>query len=94
MPVMNPENQDHQQPPIEIPREKLSSEIIDALIEEFILREGTDYGAVEISLSKKKEQVEKQLLKNEIRIVFDFQTQSATLLSEQEFKRLTKSNFF
>ena len=88
MPVMNPENEAQTQSPIEIPREKLSPEIIDALIEEFVLREGTDYGAVEISLAKKKEQVEKQLLKNEIRIIFDFQTQSATLVTQQEYKRL------
>lgn len=86
--VMNPENEAQTQPPIEIPREKLSPEIIDALIEEFVLREGTDYGAVEISLLKKKEQVEKQLSKGDIKIVFDFQTQSATLVTMQEYKRL------
>lgn len=84
--VMNPENQQEVQPPIEIPREKLSPEIIDALIEEFVLREGTDYGAVEISLNKKKEQVEKQLSKGDIKIVFDFQTQSATLVTMHEYK--------
>lgn len=88
MPVMNPENSPEVLPPIEVPREKLSPEILDALIEEFVLREGTDYGAVEISLAKKKQQVEKQLLKDEIKIVFDFQAGSATLLAAQEFKRL------
>ncbi|MCM2352826.1 MAG: YheU family protein [Pseudobdellovibrio sp.] len=77
-------------PPIEVPREKLSPEIIDALIEEFVLREGTDYGAVEISLEKKKEQVEKQLLKKDIKIVFDFEAGSATLMTAQQFKRLVK----
>lgn len=85
---MNPENQPEVMPPIEIPREKLSDEIIDALIEEFVLREGTDYGAVEISLEKKKQQVEKQLLKEEIKIVFDFGTGSATLITMPEYKRL------
>ncbi|WP_409477281.1 YheU family protein [Pseudobdellovibrio sp. HCB154] len=85
---MNPENSPEILPPIEVPREKLSPEIIDALIEEFVLREGTDYGAVEISLQKKKEQVEKQLLKNDIKIVFDFTAGSATLMTAQQFKRL------
>lgn len=78
-------------PPIEIPREKLSDEIIDALIEEFVLREGTDYGASEISLDKKKEQVLKQLDREDIRIVFDFQTATPTLVTAQEFKKLFKS---
>ena len=75
-------------PPIEVPRDKLSDEIIDALIEEFVLREGTDYGAQEISLDKKKEQVRKQLDREDIRIVFDFATATPTLVTMQEFKRL------
>lgn len=75
-------------PPIEVPIEKLSEEIIDALIEEFVLREGTDYGAQEISLEKKKEQVHKQLAKGEIKIVFDFETATPTLVTAQEFKRI------
>ena len=50
---MDNENQeqpsDKPLPPIEVPREKISGEILSALIEEFILREGTDYGAVEVT---------------------------------------------
>lgn len=86
MQLMNPENQAEVLPPIEVPREKLSPEILDALIEEFVLREGTDYGAMEVSLQKKKEQVEKQLLRDEIKIVFDFGAGSATLVTSQQFR--------
>lgn len=75
-------------PPIEVPKDKLSDEVIDALIEEFVLREGTDYGAQEISLDKKKEQILKQLDREEIRIVFDFATATPTLVTMQEFKRI------
>lgn len=74
--------------PIEVPIEKLSEEIIDALIEEFVLREGTDYGAQEISLAKKKEQIRKQLDKELIKVVFDFETATPTLVTLQEFKRI------
>jgi len=74
--------------PIEVPVEKLSEEIIDALIEEFVLREGTDYGAQEISLAKKKEQIRKQLDKEQIKVVFDFETSTPTLVTLQEFKRI------
>lgn len=77
-------------PPIQIPREKLSAEIIDALIEEFVLREGTDYGASELSLDKKKEQVLKQLDREDVCIVFDFQIATPTLVTAHEFKRLFK----
>lgn len=75
-------------PPIEVPKDKLSSEIIDALIEEFILREGTDYGSQEVSLATKKQQIEKQLEKEEIKIVFDFTTATPTLVTLREFKRI------
>lgn len=75
-------------PPIEVPIEKLSAEVIDALIEEFVLREGTDYGSQEVSLDKKKEQVRKQLDKELIKIVFDFETATPTLLTLQEFKKI------
>ena len=85
---MHPENQAEKPKPIEVPKEKLSPEILDALIEEFVLREGTDYGAVEITLATKKQQVEKQLHKEEIKIVFDFTTETVTLVTLTEFKRL------
>ncbi len=75
-------------PPIEVPIEKLSAEVIDALIEEFVLREGTDYGSQEVSLDKKKEQVRKQLDKELIKIVFDFETATPTLVTLQEFKKI------
>jgi hypothetical protein len=88
---MDKENQDSPsdkpQSPIEVPREKISGEILSALIEEFILREGTDYGAVEVSLAAKKQQVEKQIFKDQIKIIFDFETQTATLVTTDEFKR-------
>lgn len=77
-------------PPVLVPMEQLSEEIIDAVIESFILREGTDYGVVEISLDKKKEQIRRQLQKNEIRIVFDFNTESVTLMSDRDWKKLPK----
>jgi len=40
-----------------IPFEELAVETLTAIIEEFISREGTDYGVHEISLEKKVQQV-------------------------------------
>ncbi|MCV5926463.1 YheU family protein, partial [Escherichia coli] len=45
-------------------------ETLENLIREFVLREGTDYGAVEISLQNKIDQVKTQLEKGEAVIVF------------------------
>ena len=77
-------------PPVEIPREYLSHEAIAALVESFILREGTDYGAVEIAFETKQRQVQKQLDNGDIKIVFDPDSESATLMKKEDWQRLMK----
>jgi uncharacterized protein YheU (UPF0270 family) len=78
--------------PIEIPPEKLSEQATLGIIENFILREGTDYGTAEVSLAKKVEQIKKQITGGEIKIVFDQVSESINLMTKHEFKRLTKKN--
>ena len=48
---------------IEIPSERLSRDVLGAVIEEYILREGTDYGVQEASLESKIKQVHRQILR-------------------------------
>ena len=65
---------------MEIPHTELSAEALRAVIEEFITREGTDYGMQEYSLEQKIEQVRGQLARGEVRIVFDPDSQTCNLL--------------
>ncbi len=83
---------EEQVPPIEVPPEALSPETVDALIESFILREGTDYGRVEISLEAKKEQVFKQLKKGDIKITFDPNTETVSLMTARDWQKLQRSS--
>ena len=53
-----------------IPWQDIAPETLTNLIEQFILREGTDYGEVEISLSDKVAYVRRQLLSGDAVIVF------------------------
>ncbi|HCH6570648.1 TPA: YheU family protein [Vibrio parahaemolyticus] len=53
-----------------IPWQDIAPKTLENLIREFVLREGTDYGAVEISLQNKIDQVKTQLEKGEAVIVF------------------------
>ena len=48
-----------------IPWQDIAPETLENLIREFVLREGTDYGTVEISLQDKVDQVKTQLEKGE-----------------------------
>ncbi len=79
---------DHQ-PPIEIPMEALSVETLHSVIESFVLREGTDYGRQEIELESKINQIKKQIQAGKVRIAFDPVSESVTLLTENDWKKLT-----
>jgi uncharacterized protein YheU (UPF0270 family) len=62
-----------------IPYQELAVETLTAIIEEFISREGTDYGAHETSLEKKVQQVMNQLKRGDIVVTFDPESQSCDL---------------
>jgi uncharacterized protein YheU (UPF0270 family) len=68
---------------IEIPYRQLSEEALQGVIEEFINREGTDYGAVEYSLDSKVEQLKARLQAGKASIVFDTETQSCSFLNKE-----------
>lgn len=53
-----------------VPWQQIDPDTLDSLIREFVLREGTDYGAQEISLHKKVDQVKAQLQRGDAVIVY------------------------
>ena len=63
---------------IEIPPDSLSRDALRALVEEFVTRDGTDYGPVEKSLEAKVAEVLRQLDRGEVRIVFDPDSETTT----------------
>ena len=65
---------------LKIPYDQLSSEALQGVIEEFVTRDGTDYGEVEISLKTKIAQVRAQLKSGKAVIVFDQETETCTIL--------------
>lgn len=71
-----------------IPYQQLSSDALQGLIEEFITRDGTDYGWEEVSLAAKVAQVKRQIETGEVVIVFDPATESVSLLTRREAQLL------
>ncbi len=53
-----------------IPMEALSDEALNGLIEEFVTRDGTDYGEIETSLAHKVTQVKAQLKRGDVVILY------------------------
>ncbi len=70
---------------VEVDLGQLSAEALDGLIEEFVSRDGTDYGRSELSLEEKKADVVRQLERGEVCIVFDTEMQSANLVVRREW---------
>jgi uncharacterized protein YheU (UPF0270 family) len=56
---------------IEVPHGALSPEALRGVIEEYVTRAGTDYGAQEKAIEEKVADVERQLERGEAIIVFD-----------------------
>ena len=74
--------------PIIVPWKEIPADALDNLIEEFVTRDGTDYGDTEIATSAKVEQVRNQLKKEEASVVFDDVTESVSIMSREQIKEL------
>jgi uncharacterized protein YheU (UPF0270 family) len=61
---------------------ELSPELLHAVVESFVLREGTDYGEREFSLAEKVVRVIAQLKRGEAQIVYDLGSASLTILNK------------
>ena len=57
--------------PVEVPHTDLAPATLRAVVESFVLREGTDYGVKEFSLQQKVAHVMRQLERGEAQILFD-----------------------
>jgi uncharacterized protein YheU (UPF0270 family) len=66
-----------------VPKERLSPEALDGLIEEFVTRDGTDYGEQENTLEEKKNAVIHQLDRGEVVIVFDSESETANIVPKE-----------
>ena len=69
--------------PVEVPYGELSAELLHAVVESFVLREGTDYGEKEHSFEGKVADVMRQLKKGEAKILFDPESESVTIVVRQ-----------
>ena len=75
---------------VEIPPGQLAPDILQAIIEEFIAREGTDYGEQEVPLESKVSQVKSQIESGDVLVAFDFKSESCNLFTRHEFSKLQR----
>ena len=72
---------------MQIPYQELGADVLQGIIEEFVLREGTEYGSSEYSLEQKTEQVMAQLRSGKVVIVYDETEETCNIVPASEVKR-------
>ncbi len=71
-----------------IPYQQLAPATLEALIEAFVLREGTDYGDTELSLADKVALVLQQIKQGQVVICYSEQEETVDLLTERAYRQL------
>ena len=69
-----------------IPIQELSADILYSVAESYVLREGTDYGAEEVSLDTKVQQVIAKLHLGEAVLVYSELYESVNIVDAQEYQ--------
>lgn len=72
---------------LEIPVHLLTEDTLKALIEEFVSREGTDYGQSAYTIEAKAAMVRKQLEAGRAVIVYDPATEGCNIVLKEELGR-------
>jgi uncharacterized protein YheU (UPF0270 family) len=63
-----------------VPYAELAADLLHAVVESYVLREGTDYGEREFSLEEKVAHVIGQLKRGEAQIMFDPETETVSIV--------------
>jgi uncharacterized protein YheU (UPF0270 family) len=69
---------------LEVPPSRLTPEVLDALLEEFASRDGTDYGEREHSLAEKAAQLRTQLMSAELALLYDGDSEEWDLVARDQ----------
>jgi len=67
--------------PVVVPYTELAADLLHAVVESYVLREGTDYGEKEFSLGDKVAHVISRLKRGEARIVFDPESETVSIVN-------------
>jgi uncharacterized protein YheU (UPF0270 family) len=66
---------------IAVPYERLEPDTLRKLIQEFVTRDGADWGEAGCTLEDKVEQVLRQLRSRKVKVVFDLAAQTANIVA-------------
>jgi uncharacterized protein YheU (UPF0270 family) len=70
---------------VEVPWDQLALDTLQALVEEFVTRDGTDYGEQEIALCDKVNQVIRGIKRKDYVIVYNPDADSVQIVTREEW---------
>lgn len=72
-----------------IPWSSLSEDALAGIIEDFVTREGTEYGSSDIALEQKVQQIQRQLRSGDASVVYDSEQLSCSVTLTRDLPDLT-----
>jgi uncharacterized protein YheU (UPF0270 family) len=78
--VSQKEPTDHREEGIDVPYERIDPEALRRMIQEFVTRDGADWGEAGCTLEDKVDQVFRQLRDRKVKVVFDLTSQTANIV--------------
>jgi len=75
-------------PAVAVPYARLPADVLARLVEEFVTRDGTDYGAVERTLQEKIMDVTRQLEHGDVVIVYDETSDTTNIVARRSNRRM------
>jgi uncharacterized protein YheU (UPF0270 family) len=76
---------------LRVPPERLQAEVLNALLEEYASRDGTDYGELEVSLESKVQSLTGQINRGELAILYDSDSEQWDLVPHDQAELLLSS---
>lgn len=90
--TFNPDSaSEHQVEPLQIPFEQLSEAALTGVLEEYITREGTDYGMIERGVEAQLDKARALLKAGKVVIIFDEVNERCQIVEARELKNFTSS---
>jgi uncharacterized protein YheU (UPF0270 family) len=71
---------------VQVPLERLAPELLNAMLEEFASRDGTDYGLRERTLEEKVHDLKRQLESGELKVVYDLDSEQWDLCPPERLR--------
>ncbi len=73
---------------VAIPPQRLQADVLQALLEEYASRDGTDYGVREFTLEEKVKRLQRQLRTGELQILHDIDSEQWDLVPSAQAELL------